>query len=126
MKILIVEDNEINVKILELMLRKLNFDYQVSVACDADSAISITKADFFDLILMDINLGNGQMTGTEVMKLLKNEDAYRAIPIYAVTCYNLPGDREKFLEAGFDKYIPKPLSQDMLLQEITEEYSVQK
>ena len=118
MKILIVEDNEINAKVLDLMLKKLEFKYSTDFAENADRALSIAEEEMFDLILMDINLGDGQMTGTEVMKALKAQDSYRNVPIYAVTCYSLPGDRERFLEAGFDKYISKPIDQNMLINEV--------
>ena len=118
MNILIVEDNDINAKVLELMLRNLDFDYTTSFAENADKAFSIIDQKEFDLILMDINLGDGQMTGTEVMQELKQRDSYRDIPMYAVTCYSLPGDKEKFLAAGFDKYISKPINQEELLKEV--------
>lgn len=121
MKILIVEDNDINARVLDLMLRDLDFEYTTSFARNADSALSILENEMFDLILMDINLGNGQMTGTEVMQQVKSKDTQKHIPIYAVTCYSLPGDKEKFLAAGFDKYISKPVHQPTLLKEIMEE-----
>ena len=118
MNILIVEDNDINAKVLELMLRNLDFDYTTSFAENADKALSIIDQKEFDLILMDINLGDGQMTGTEVMQELKQRDSHKDIPMYAVTCYSLPGDKEKFLAAGFDKYISKPINQEELLKEV--------
>lgn len=121
MKILIVEDNDINAKVLDLMLKNLEFDYSTSFAENADQALSIVEEEIFDLILMDINLGDGQLTGTEVMQQLKSRDTHKHIPMYAVTCYSLPGDKEKFLDAGFDKYISKPINQESLLKEIQEE-----
>ncbi len=121
MKILIVEDNDINAKVLDLMLRGLDFDYTTDFAENAEEALSVTENGKFDLVLMDINLGDGQMTGTEVMKLLKANEDYKSVPIYAVTCYSLPGDKEKFLDAGFDKYIAKPINKELLLSEIQDE-----
>ena len=118
MKILIVEDNDINAKVLDLMLRNLTFDYSTSFASDAKEALEMTSTEKYDLLLMDINLGDGEMTGTDVMKTLKKSEDYKHIPMYAVTCYSLPGDREKFLEEGFDKYISKPIDQNTLLEEI--------
>jgi len=123
MKILIVEDNDINAKVLDLMLRNLAFDYTTSLASDAKEALKKTSEEQFDLILMDINLGDGEMTGTEVMKVLKGKPEYRGVPMYAVTCYSLPGDKENFLAEGFDKYISKPIDQKLLLEEISSEAS---
>ena len=123
MKILIVEDNSINAKVLDLMLKNLDFEYTTSFAVNADEALAAVEDDKFDLILMDINLGDGQLTGTEVMQQLKDTERHQNIPMYAVTCYALPGDKEKFLEAGFDKYISKPINQAELLGEIQKEYN---
>ena len=121
MHILIVEDNEINAKVLSLMLRELTFEATVSVASDAAEALEQTTENQFDLILMDINLGDGMMDGTEVMKQLKVQDSYCTVPMYAVTCYSLPGDKEKFLDEGFDRYFSKPVVKDQLLRTIEED-----
>ena len=121
MKILIVEDNDINAKVLDLMLKGLDFDYSTAFAENAEEALSAAEEGEYDLVLMDINLGDGQMTGTEVMKILKEKESYRKVPIYAVTCYSLPGDKEKFLNEGFDKYISKPIDKTQLLSEINDE-----
>lgn len=121
MRILIVEDNEINAKVMSLMLRELAFEATVSVASDAAEALEQTTQNQFDLILMDINLGDGMMDGTEVMKQLKVQEPYRAVPMYAVTCYSLPGDKEKFLDEGFDRYFSKPVAKDQLLRTIEED-----
>ena len=123
MKILIVEDNHINAKVLDMMLNSLDFDYSTTFAENAEVAISVAEETVFDLILMDINLGDGQMTGTEVMKILKEKEAYKQVPFFAVTCYSLPGDKEKFLAAGFDKYVSKPIDKTLLLNEIKSERS---
>ena len=123
MKILIVEDNHINAKVLDMMLNSLDFDYSTAFAENAEAALSVAEETVFDLILMDINLGDGQMTGTEVMKILKEKEAYKQVPFFAVTCYSLPGDKEKFLAAGFDKYVSKPIDKTLLLNEIKSERS---
>lgn len=121
MKILIVEDNDINAKLLEIMLKGLAFEVNIAIAPDAQSALQETEDTQYDLVLMDINLGDGLMDGTEVMKILKAKEQYERVPIYAITCYSLPGDKEKFLDAGFDKYFSKPVSQEPLLNSISED-----
>lgn len=121
MNILIVEDNEINAKLLEIMLKELAFEVSISIAEDAKNALDQTEKEQFDLVLMDINLGDGLMDGTEVMKILKSKENYNQVPIYAVTCYSLPGDKERFLDQGFDKYFSKPVAQNPLLTSINED-----
>ncbi|MEO1255240.1 MAG: response regulator, partial [Bacteroidota bacterium] len=122
MNILIVEDNEINAKLLNIMLKELKFIDHTHIASDAKTAIAASVKTHFDIVLMDINLGDGQMDGIETMKVLKSREDYKEIPIYAITCYSLPGDREKFLKEGFDRYFSKPVSQEQLLESIREDY----
>ncbi|WP_462251976.1 response regulator [Ekhidna sp.] len=121
MNILIVEDNDINAKLLDIMLKDLGFESNVSIAEDAKTALEKSESEQFDLVLMDINLGDGLMDGTEVMKILKAKSEYAQVPIYAVTCYSLPGDKENFLDQGFDRYFSKPVAQKPLLEAINED-----
>ena len=65
MNILIVEDNDINAKLLDIMLKDLDFESNVSIAEDAKTALEKSESEQFDLVLMDINLGDGLMDGTE-------------------------------------------------------------
>ncbi len=123
MRILIVEDNEINAKLLDIMLKDLEFIADTMIASDAEEALQASSQVQYDLILMDINLGDGLMSGTEVMKNLKSKKAYKDVPMYAITCYSLPGDKENFLNEGFDKYFSKPVVQDQLLTAIKEDYT---
>lgn len=118
MNILTVEDNDINARLMDHMLKDLDFEYQHSVAENAEKALNITSETQFDLILMDINLGQGQMDGTEVMKTLRMKEVYKNTPIYAVTCYSLPGDKERFLDEGFDMYFSKPINHAQLLDAV--------
>ena len=121
MNILTVEDNEINAKLMDHMLKDLDFEYKHTIAEDADKALEVTSNTLFDLILMDINLGHGQMNGSEVMQILKAKEGFKDIPMYAVTCYSLPGDKERFLEEGFDKYFSKPINHAQLIEAIKQE-----
>lgn len=119
MKILTVEDNEINARLVDIILKDLEFDIEHVIAEDADAAFRVTSDAIFDLILMDINLGHGQMEGTEVMKILKKKEEFKETPMYAVTCYSLPGDKERFLAEGFDKYFSKPIDHNKLLEAVS-------
>lgn len=121
MKILIVEDNDINAKLLDIMLKQLEFDVETALAPDAKTALDMSAKEQYDIVLMDINLGDGLMDGTEVMKILKQEEKYKETPIYAITCYSLPGDKERFLDQGFDRYFSKPVAQAPLLNSIKDD-----
>lgn len=118
MKILTVEDNDINALIMDRVLQELSFEYEHKIAKDGDEALEISGVDNFDLVLMDINLGNGKMDGSEVMKILRTKEAYKSVPIFAVTCYSLESDKKRFLAEGFDKFFPKPVNNTELLQTI--------
>jgi CheY-like chemotaxis protein len=73
----------------------------------------------YDAVLLDINLGAG-VSGEDVMRRLRDLPGYGAVPILAFTAYALPGDRERFLNAGFDGYLPKPFTKAQLLALLTE------
>lgn len=118
MKILTVEDNAINAMLMDRLLEELSFSIDHAIAENAEEALEKANATRFDLVLMDINLGDGLMDGTEVMKILKANDNYKPVPIFAVTCYALPGDKERFLGMGFDEYVSKPIDHDLLLSTI--------
>ena len=80
----------------------------------------IEKFDF-DVILMDINLGDDALDGTEVMLKIKANPNKNFIKIYAVTSYALPEDRDRFLNFGFDYYFPKPINKDLIIEKIKED-----
>ena len=104
-KALVVEDNSLNMQLAVDILKSIGFI--VEGAADGDEAIRKTETDTFDIILMDIELP--RMGGIEVLEKIKRKDAYKDITAIALTAYAMKGDRERFLSAGFDDYIPKPL-----------------
>jgi len=105
--ILIVEDNKSNQMLMDILLEELGLDSDI--ANDGLEAVEIMRVDAskYDLILMDENMPN--MNGMEATKIIKNMDAAKDIPIIAVTANAIKGDREKFLEAGMDDYLSKPI-----------------
>lgn len=104
-KVLVVEDNPIN---MELMLEILNaLGFIAHGEKDGKGAIKITEKEIYDLIIMDIELPG--MNGIEVKDAIKKSAAYKNVPVIALTAYAMKGDRERFLSAGFDGYIPKPI-----------------
>ena len=104
-RILIVEDNPANMKLASLLLR--NAGHVALCAVDAETALTLARAEQPDLILMDIQLPG--MDGLAATALLKHDPATAAIPIIALTAMAMKEDREKTRAAGCDAYIAKPL-----------------
>ena len=106
-KVLVVEDNKTNQMLMKIMLLDLSID--CDIADNGLEAVQKVKTQEYDLILMDENMP--KMNGIEATKTIRGL-GYREIPIVAVTANTLKGDKEKFLEAGMDDYLSKPLNSD--------------
>ena len=104
-KILLVEDNEMNRDMLSRRLQRKG--YCVVTAEDGEKGLQLARSETPDLILMDISLP--VMSGWEVTRLLKANEATRHIPIIALTAHAWVTDREKAIEAGCDDYDTKPV-----------------
>jgi two-component system cell cycle response regulator DivK len=104
-RILIIEDNQANMKLASLLLE--NVGHTVLCAIDAETGLTMARADQPDLILMDIQLPG--MDGLAATALLKQDRATSSIPIIALTAMAMKEDREKTRAAGCDAYIAKPL-----------------
>ncbi len=105
-KILIVEDNEANRKLMKDILKF--YGYSIVEATDGKEGIDAAKAHTPDVILMDIQMP--VMNGYEAIKILKNDPNTRQIKIVAITSFAMVGDKEKILQAGADDYITKPIN----------------
>ena len=105
-KILIVEDNPQNMRLIEMVLKAR--DYALLKATDGEEALDIATRERPDLIIMDIQLP--KMSGLEVTKRLRQMPEFSHIPIIALTAYAMKGDEEKFIEAGCDAYLSKPIN----------------
>lgn len=104
-RILVVEDNELNLKLLADLL---DFHgYSIVVAGLGESALDIASQQLPDLVLLDIQLPD--ISGTEVARRLKADQRTRAIPIIAVTAFAMSGDRANILASGCDEYVSKPI-----------------
>jgi len=110
-KILVVEDDLVTQEILSLYL--LEYEH-VTVVASGEDAITKCMSDVFDIVLMDIRLKIG-MDGVKTFKKIKKIDAYMNIPILAITAYAMRGDKEYFLEQGFNGYLAKPFVKDTFL-----------
>lgn len=114
-KVLYVEDDAINA----LVMKKLLWPhYEVIHTTDAVSCLAMVEYETFDIILMDINLGNGQMNGVEILRILRANPKTAGITVIAVTSYALPEDEERFLSEGFNAYLAKPVERALLLNTI--------
>lgn len=114
-KVLIVEDNKINALVLTKTIQK--FCITKHVVNDKEAFKAVEEQDW-DLIFMDINLGSNSLDGEEIMKTLKNRPESKDIKIMAVTSYAMPGDRQRFLDAGFDAYFSKPINKNLIVKEV--------
>ena len=114
MNILYVEDNEINAMIIETALTRRQ--HQVTIAPSADVALDLVGKTVFDLVLMDINLGESDIDGTGLAHMIRKEfPPYREVPFFALTAYASAEDREYFLDQGFQQFFPKPIDIDELV-----------
>ena len=113
--ILIVEDYEANRMFLSIILENAGLTYEM--AHDGIEAIEKFKSGKYDLILMDENMPNlGGIAATKEILKIEREKSLSHTPLISLTANALQGDRERFLEAGFDDYLTKPIDPDLLLK----------
>ena len=105
-KILIVEDNDLNMKLFNDLLQA--YGYDTLQALDGRNVLKLTKENRPDLILLDIRLP--EISGLEVTKMLKTDDDLKDIPVVAVTAFAMKGDEEQIRKGGCEGYIEKPIS----------------
>jgi len=104
--ILIVEDNELNMKLFNDLLEAKG--YSIFKTKNGMEALEIAKEHKPDLILMDIQLP--EVSGLEVTKWIKEDDTISHIPVIAVTAFAMKGDEERIRQGGCEAYISKPIS----------------
>jgi two-component system, cell cycle response regulator DivK len=113
-RILVVEDNQLGLKLLSQLLRV--HGYEILQTPKGLEAMDLARDEQPDLILMDIDLPD--VCGLAVTRLLKQDDQTKAIPIIAVTAFAMPGDEKRALESGCDAYIAKPIIIEKLLRTV--------
>jgi two-component system cell cycle response regulator DivK len=113
-KILIVEDNELNMKLFHDLLEV--HGYSTLQTKDGREALELARTHRPDLILMDIQLP--EVSGLEVTKWIKADDELKTIPVIAVTAFAMKGDEEKIRSGGCEAYIAKPISVNSFLDTI--------
>ena len=115
-KILIVEDNPVHMRLMEMTLRAQN--YTLLKATDGEEALDIATREQPDLILMDICLP--KINGFEVTRKLRENGVFSHTPIIALTAHAMRGDREKVIESGCNAYLTKPIDTRQLPRVIAE------
>jgi len=112
--VLIVEDNELNMKLFHDLLDAQG--YETLQTREGLQALSMAREHRPDLILMDIQLP--EISGLEVTKWLKEDDELSSIPVVAVTAFAMKGDEERIREGGCEAYLSKPISVTLFLDTI--------
>ena len=114
-KVLVIEDNELNMKLVVALLKIDNF--QVLMAFDAETGIRLARRQHPDLILMDIHLPG--MDGLTATRLIREDKDLGDIPVVALTSYAMEGDEEKAYAAGCAGYLPKPIDTRSFLESVS-------
>jgi CheY-like chemotaxis protein len=110
-KILIIDDDEVTIDVIR---RQLKNSFQLQAVMNKQSAIDSAKKSKYDIILLDINLGQ-ETNGLDVLRELRKIKGYKNTPVVALTGYAMIGDKDKFINAGCDYYISKPFARQELL-----------
>ncbi len=109
-KIAVVEDNPDNRLLVEALLED---EYEISEYETGAEAVAGLPENVPDLVLLDISLPG--MDGTEVLEWIRAQDEFIDLPVIALTAHAMSGDREKYLEMGFNDYLTKPIIDEDLL-----------
>lgn len=113
-RVLIVEDNDLNMKLFHDLLEAHGYDTLQTK--DGMEALRLARTEKPDLILMDIQLP--EVSGLDVTRWLKEDEDLKTIPIIAVTAFAMKGDEEKIRQSGCEDYLAKPISVGKFLQAV--------
>jgi len=116
-RIAVVEDNPDNRLLVQAILEDL---YEVVEYENGIDALSGIKEHQPDLVLLDISLP--EMDGTEVLAKIRADESLRKLPVIALTAHAMHGDREKFLEAGFNDYVTKPIVDEKIILSVINQW----
>ncbi len=113
-RILAVEDNPDTQLLLRYLLKP---HYELEIVPRVDEAVRVASENRYDVLLLDINLGE-ERTGIDLLRALREMPGYARTPALALTAYAMPGDRERFVSSGFDGYVSKPFTRKELFEAI--------
>jgi CheY-like chemotaxis protein len=117
MSVLLVEDHEINRKLAQIMLQRMG--HQFVLASDGQQALDCLNKEHFDVVLLDVMMP--VMDGLTALRIWREREIERNLPrttVLMVTAHAMTGDRERFMAAGADGYVSKPMSEVSLRKEI--------
>ncbi|HOX58154.1 MAG TPA: response regulator [Candidatus Paceibacterota bacterium] len=120
-QIAVIEDNPDNRLLVRVILQPL---YEVTDYENGRAALDGLRQQKPDLVLLDVSLP--EMDGTEVLRRIRAEDCLRDLPVIALTAHAMTGDRDKFLAAGFDDYLTKPIVDETLLLDAIQQLLARK
>jgi PAS domain S-box-containing protein len=121
LKCLYIEDQVDSQILFKVQMKDLK---EIKFAVSFEEALPLLDNYKFDFIVMDINL-QGEYNGLDALKIIHKMPGFEKIPIIAVTAYVLPGDKEKFIAAGFDDFISKPIFREKMLDSLEKIFSMQ-
>ncbi|MDQ0393068.1 response regulator [Labrys monachus] len=113
-KVLIVEDNELNMKLFHDLLEAHGYD--IVETRSGINVMNLAREHRPDLILMDIQLP--EVSGLEVTRWLKDDDELKSIPVVAITAFAMKGDEERIRQGGCEAYLSKPISVAKFLETV--------
>jgi CheY-like chemotaxis protein len=113
-RILIVEDDSASLELTKYLLEKAG--YTVGSAMTGADGVRAALRNEFDLVLCDLQLP--EFSGFEVIRRLRSNPAWRAVPVIAVSAYSMPDDRSAALAAGFAEFLTKPIDPESFLHDI--------
>jgi two-component system, cell cycle response regulator DivK len=115
-RVLIVEDNEKNMKLVRDVLQATG--YGTLEATTGEEAVELALSHAPALVLMDVQLPG--INGVETLERMRQNERTASIPVLALTAQAMSGDRERFLDAGFDGYLAKPVDVRALIEAVRE------
>lgn len=110
-RVLIVEDDEAIARLMQTIFVDLP---RLDIVRSPEKALLMARRYAYDLVLLDIHLGE-RRDGTDLLRELRTRGPYQEIPFVALTADAKPGDRKRYLDEGFDGYVAKPFTQEMLI-----------
>ncbi len=113
-RVLVVDDEPDNLGVIELVLRF--YKAGVRTAASGAECLRLMEAEVPTLLLVDIQMP--EMSGLELLEKIRENANWRDIPVVAVTAHAMQGDSDRFTKAGFDGYIPKPISPMTFVNEL--------
>lgn len=116
-KVLIVENDPINMLIARKFLENR---FEVDTSFSGEKALEMISEKSYDVVVMDINLGEDTLDGIEAMKRIRLMPDREKTAVFAITSYAMPEDKDRFLNLGFDEYFAKPYDKNILIKAIEE------